>query len=358
MRRLLLTPAVTAVTFFALASPAWAAWMWPLGGEVITPYSNGADPYASGQHRGVDIAGAVGAPVVAAAGGSVRFAGTAGSSGLTVSIRTTDGFDTSYLHLSSASVREGAAVAAGERIGAVGTSGTRSAERAHLHFGVREAGSRHAYRDPLAFLPALAPVPEGPRELPAGQGAPVPVPPAPLAAPEPLGAVSESTPLPRQAPLRRRLPAGRPAPSAAPGAGRRRVGAETEARSPLPRAAAAGAIPRPVSAPAPRNGERSHAPRARESPPDRAPGPIEMTRLHTAPRRSNVAEPAPGAATPPADRVPTEASGGGPDIGLVLACLGLLGAAALLGLSEDGRTATRRTGERAAGLLRPLLSRR
>ena len=49
---------------------------------------------------------------------------------------------------------------------------------------------------------------------------------------------------------------------------------------------------------------------------------------------------------------------GGPDWGLVLACLGLLGAAALLGLSEDGRAASRRTGRRAAGLLRPLMGRR
>jgi hypothetical protein len=48
----------------------------------------------------------------------------------------------------------------------------------------------------------------------------------------------------------------------------------------------------------------------------------------------------------------------GPDLGLVLACLALLGAAALLGLSEDGRAATRRTRQRAAGLLRPLVGRR
>jgi hypothetical protein len=59
--------------------------------------------------------------------------------------------------------------------------------------------------------------------------------------------------------------------------------------------------------------------------------------------------PQPGAV----DRPPS-----GPDLGLVLACLGLLGAAALLGLSEDGREATRRTGQRAAGLLRPLVGRR
>ena len=74
-------PAVTAALFLAslaLAGPALGAWIWPLQGEVITPYRNGDDPYAGGQHRGIDIAGALGAPVAAAAAGEVRFAGTAG----------------------------------------------------------------------------------------------------------------------------------------------------------------------------------------------------------------------------------------------------------------------------------------
>src|SRR5436190_756585 len=49
------------------APPAVAAdWIWPVRGEVITPYRNGADPYAAGQHRGIDIAAPVAAPVVAA----------------------------------------------------------------------------------------------------------------------------------------------------------------------------------------------------------------------------------------------------------------------------------------------------
>src|SRR4051812_33428273 len=84
----------------ALAGPApahaAAGWVWPLRGEVITRYRNGGDPYASGQHRGIDIAGAVRAPVVAARAGTVRFAGTVGDSGLTVGVRTADGrYDTS-----------------------------------------------------------------------------------------------------------------------------------------------------------------------------------------------------------------------------------------------------------------------
>ena len=168
MRRLILTSALALIALLMAASPAWAGWVWPLHGELITPYRNGDDPYAGGQHRGIDIAGNPGAPVIAAAAGVVRFAGTAGSSGLTVSIRTADGFDTSYLHLSAAGVRKGDLVGAGDPVGAVGTSGVRSAERPHLHFGVREAGERHAYRDPLAFLPALPP---GDRRAERGPGA-------------------------------------------------------------------------------------------------------------------------------------------------------------------------------------------
>ena len=62
-RRLLATAVLTFLAFLATASPALGAWTWPLRGEVITPYLNGDNPYAAGQHRGVDIAGPVGAPV-------------------------------------------------------------------------------------------------------------------------------------------------------------------------------------------------------------------------------------------------------------------------------------------------------
>jgi hypothetical protein len=199
----------------ALAVPAdaAAAWVWPVSGEVITPYRNGTDPYATGQHRGIDIAAPVGTPVVAAADGDVRFAGTAGSSGLTISIRTGDGYDTSYLHLSSLSVRAGAHVSTGDRIGAVGTTGVRSATAPHLHFGVRAAGTRHDYRDPMALLPPPPPAraPDPPPPPPAI--APQPVPPAPrtvpLASPAPPTA-------PRHVPRPRAIPHGVPALRAAP----------------------------------------------------------------------------------------------------------------------------------------------
>ena len=226
MRRVFLTSAVALLAFLSLTPSAWAAWVWPLRGEVITPYRNGADPYAAGQHRGIDIAGAPGASVVAAASGEVRFAGTAGSSGLTVSVRTGDGrYDTSYLHLSATTVREGDRVAAGDRVGAVGTTGTRSAAAPHLHFGVRDAGSRHAYHDPLAFLPPPT-VTQPPREVPAPQASPVPVGPAPAPVPAPA-------PSPRRVPTGapRRVPLPAPSPRRVPAGAPRRVPAGAPRRA-------------------------------------------------------------------------------------------------------------------------------
>ncbi len=224
MTRFAIATVLGAAALLAAAPPAVAAWSWPLAGEVITPYRNGDDPYAAGQHRGIDIAGPAGAPVVAAVPGLVRFAGTAGSSGRTVSVRSEDGgFDVSYLHLSSIAVHRGDQVRAGALIGAVGTTGVRSAERAHLHFGVREAGSRHAYLDPLTLLPPPA--------------APAPRPPqaTPVAAPAPARPDPSPVPVPRTPAVRVSLPAARRVPvaetRAGPGSYARGVGPSRRWRS-------------------------------------------------------------------------------------------------------------------------------
>jgi Peptidase family M23 len=396
MRRLFLTSATALLAFLLLVPPAWAEWVWPLRGEVITPYRNGSDPYAAGQHRGIDIAGAVGATVVAAASGEVRYAGTAGSSGLTVSVRTGDGrYDTSYLHLSSTIVREGDRVAAGQQLGAIGTTGTRSVAAPHLHFGVRDAGSRHAYHDPLGFLPpptatqpprgAPAPQPSplpvgpapapvhapapGPGRVPAGapRRVPVPVPsprrvPAgaplrvPLPAPSPRGVPAgapRSVPAPALSP--RGVPAGAPhgVPLPAPTPLRVPAGAPRHAASGAPRHAPAG-VPRsvPVAAPTP-----GHAPAG-------APRHVPAGAKRTGPAdRTHLA--APSYAAPAASGVsrderlrPEPSSTAGPDLGLLLACLGLVAGASVLGLTRDGQKASRASRHRIARMLQPVLGRR
>jgi hypothetical protein len=316
--------ALLAIPFLAFPAPARAAggWGWPVDGAVITPFRNGTDPYAGAQHRGIDIAARAGTPVRAATAGTVRFAGLAGSSGLTVSIRTADGaFDTSYLHLGAADVREGAHVRAGERVGAVGTSGRRSAPQPHLHFGVRTAGTRHAYRNPLDFL-APAPRP-GPRGAPAPVRVPVLA--RPLRAPVPRGRrVPERRPVRVPARPRVRVPAGRRLPLPEGG------------RAPLP---VGRRVPVPVSAPAP-VGRRAPLPRLGP-----AGAPVAVPRA--SPGAAPAHEPASG-----------HAGAGGPDVGWALACLGLLLAAACLGRPGPGERPRRARGRAAVrAALRPLTGR-
>jgi hypothetical protein len=341
MRRLLLT--LTA--FFVLATPAQAGWVWPVSGEVITPYRNGTDPYANGQHRGVDIAAPTGTPVVAAAGGEVRFAGTAGSSGLTISIRTGDGYDTSYLHLSSLAIRAGTQVSAGDRIGAVGTSGTRSAPAPHLHFGVRDAGTRHDYHDPLAFLPS--PPPPAP--------APEPPAPAPATAPEPAPPAATPVTVPRAAPNPHAVPRARPHPN-------------PHAPHPVPHAR-----PHPVPRAVPllrRNATPRAAPTAGALPaPRRSPdgAPAGRAAQRTAiepgtapPRLSTLGRAVHALSTPGLEPHPLRSRSAphraaGPDIGWIAACIGLLLGAGLLGLTGDRGTPT---STRIRALVRPLAARR
>jgi murein DD-endopeptidase MepM/ murein hydrolase activator NlpD len=136
----------------AAAEVGGGAWPWPLLGEVITPYKNGSDRFAAGQHRGLDIAAPAGTPVRAIVDGRVTFAGTLPDGGVTVTVRSHDGaYLVSDLHLVSRAVSRGATVAAGETLGAVGTTGKRSVTQPHLHLSVRRAADR-SYLDPMSML--------------------------------------------------------------------------------------------------------------------------------------------------------------------------------------------------------------
>jgi hypothetical protein len=331
--RLGLPAMLIALIVLGAPSRAWATagWAWPVRGPVITSYRNGDDPYARGQHRGIDIAAPVGAQVGAATAGTVRFVGSVGSSGLTVSVRTADGrYDTSYLHLSSVAVRAGGHVNIGERIGAVGTTGRRSAVAPHLHFGVREAGSRNAYQDPLDFLPAPPP-PPAPR--------------VPSAAPVTVPAPLRTNPVPARRPAR--APAARRFPSPA----RRPLGRRSPVARPLPRRVPQGAPglrPAPDLAPA-------HSAEVRRPAPHRA-EPEAHFSLGGAPHVTPAPSPSAAPRHAPAGEAPRPSAG--PDLGWALACVGLLLAAGLVGGTEDGRNAAARGRTRVASALRPLFGRR
>jgi murein DD-endopeptidase MepM/ murein hydrolase activator NlpD len=166
-------------------------WQRPVPGPVIRPFALSRDHFARGQHRGVDLAAALGAPVRAACGGRVRFAGRVPGGGRTVSV-VCGRLAATYQHLGALAVRRGQLLAPGADVGTVGRSADPRARRPHLHLGAREAASGR-YLDPLALLG-----------------------PPPRAAPPVVGAPRRSPPLgpaPRSVP-RRTVP--RPAPRIAP----------------------------------------------------------------------------------------------------------------------------------------------
>jgi len=140
---------------FLVWTPAAYAWSWPVQGPVVQPFSfDEAHPYASGQHRGVDIgADAVGERVVAPAAGTVSFAGTVPSNGKTVTIETADGYSVTLTHLGSIAVPRGATVAEQDTMGTIGQSGTPEVDEPYVHLGIRITADPNGYVDPLGLLP-------------------------------------------------------------------------------------------------------------------------------------------------------------------------------------------------------------
>ena len=98
-------------------------------------------------HEGLDLIVARGTPVLASADGTVVSASSNKSTGNTVRIAHSGGYETVYAHLESMNVRAGQRVRAGARVGAVGMSGQAFAP--HLHYEVRKDG---AAMDPVGFF--------------------------------------------------------------------------------------------------------------------------------------------------------------------------------------------------------------
>ncbi len=100
-------------------------------------------------HEGVDFAGPVGTPLVAAADGVVTFAGRRGAYGNMIEIRHAMGYTTRYAHLSRIRVTRGESVSRGDRIGDMGNTGRSTGS--HLHYEVRLNGTPI---NPMTFITA------------------------------------------------------------------------------------------------------------------------------------------------------------------------------------------------------------
>jgi murein DD-endopeptidase MepM/ murein hydrolase activator NlpD len=106
-------------------------------------------------HDGVDIAGPQGTPILAAASGTVRFAGidSSNSSGNSIIVIELDGsnagFDNVYMHWEKSYVKVGDHVDAGQIIAGEGSVGYSTGP--HLHFSVRVTATNETI-DPLGWL--------------------------------------------------------------------------------------------------------------------------------------------------------------------------------------------------------------
>jgi murein DD-endopeptidase MepM/ murein hydrolase activator NlpD len=120
-------------------------YMWPAEGVFTSGYG-----WRWGRmHRGIDVAGPVGTPIVASAPGVVSYAGwNDGGYGYLVEVDHADGTMTRYAHNSRLLVSNGQQVSQGQQISEMGSTGFSTGP--HLHF---EIHAPQGVVNPMAYLP-------------------------------------------------------------------------------------------------------------------------------------------------------------------------------------------------------------
>lgn len=115
--------------------------IWPATGSVIATFDES-------KNKGIDIDGKLGAPVLAAADGTVIYAG-AGLRGYgnLIILQHKNDYLTAYAHNQTLAVKEEQKIRKGQKIAEMGRS---DADRVKLHFEVRKKGNSV---DPLRYLP-------------------------------------------------------------------------------------------------------------------------------------------------------------------------------------------------------------
>ncbi|MBI3545804.1 MAG: peptidoglycan DD-metalloendopeptidase family protein [Gammaproteobacteria bacterium] len=117
-------------------------WLWPAEGALLDRYS------ASGPNKGIDIGGKKGQPIVATSAGQVVYQGSGlRGYGQLIIIKHNADFLSAYAHCDKIYVKEGNVIKGGQKIAAMGNSGT---DRVKLHFEIRYRG---APVDPQTYLP-------------------------------------------------------------------------------------------------------------------------------------------------------------------------------------------------------------
>lgn len=136
-------PAGVSVSPASAQRPDPGHWLWPTDGRVISGF-RANDP----SRNGIDIGGAEGQPVLAAAGGEVVYSGSGLIGyGELIIIKHSDRMLSAYAHNKRRLVAEGDAVTAGQQVGEMGRN-DRNQEL--LHFEIRVNGTP---QDPVKYLP-------------------------------------------------------------------------------------------------------------------------------------------------------------------------------------------------------------
>lgn len=119
-----------------------AKWLWPAEGRILQRFTG------KNGNNGVDISGQKGAPVRAAAGGVIVYAGSGlRGYGQLLIIQHNDMYLSAYAHNNKLLVTEGESVTGGQKIAEIGDT---DAESPRLHFEIRRDGKPV---DPLDYLP-------------------------------------------------------------------------------------------------------------------------------------------------------------------------------------------------------------
>ncbi len=133
---------------------------------VTSPFGMRQDPLDKSKqqmHKGIDIRARKDDVLATENGGKVvavnHSTNTGGGKSVTVEYARTDGskVQTTYMHLSSISVKAGDEVKAGQKLGVSGNTGTRTTGE-HLHFGVKNISADGKVRDvdPASYLADIA----------------------------------------------------------------------------------------------------------------------------------------------------------------------------------------------------------
>ncbi len=134
-------PSQTGTTEMHAASSSGIGLAWPVHGPLLSGFNET-------NNKGIDIGGATGDPVWAAASGRVVYAGNGlrGYGNLLI-VKDDATFLTAYAHNSALMVREGDTVTKGQKIAEMGNT---DSDRVMLHFELRRDGKPI---DPLKYLP-------------------------------------------------------------------------------------------------------------------------------------------------------------------------------------------------------------